>query len=246
MRVWPVLLLVVLAGAVELEVEEQEVAEVQEDTREREVRADNLPPPSRPQRRPSSGAGFSSFLSGLLGSVTKTANVDACPGKCIHALASLMCDSVLEEVQCPSSSMRCCVEKSGGMPPRPSDSSIPGLSLDMPPRPSGSPPRSSPAPREDAEEVTDKPEETTKKKRRKKKKDRTTTTTATTTTKAEEVTTTKPTKKSDKDKDYEYEEESSSSSNTSMSAMSLPSPTIITLGLATYVLTFLCNSKPIF
>ena len=64
MRFWPVLLLVVLAGAVELEGEEQEVAEVQEDTREREVRADNLPPPSRPQRRPGSGAGFSSFLSG--------------------------------------------------------------------------------------------------------------------------------------------------------------------------------------
>ena len=26
--------------------------------------------------------------------MTKTANVDACPGKCIHSLASLMCDEV--------------------------------------------------------------------------------------------------------------------------------------------------------
>ena len=37
-------------------------------------------------------------LAGLLGSVTKTASVASCPGKCIHALASLMCDTVLEEV----------------------------------------------------------------------------------------------------------------------------------------------------
>ena len=38
-------------------------------------------------------------IAGLLGSVTQTANVAACPGKCIHALASLMCDTVLEEVK---------------------------------------------------------------------------------------------------------------------------------------------------
>ena len=54
---------------------------------------------------------------GLLGSVTKTASVDACPGRCIHSLASLICDDVREEVQCPSPNMRCCVEKGGGMPP---------------------------------------------------------------------------------------------------------------------------------
>ena len=30
--------------------------------------------------------------------MTKTASVASCPGKCIHALASLMCDTVLEEV----------------------------------------------------------------------------------------------------------------------------------------------------
>ena len=33
--------------------------------------------------------------------MTQTANVAACPGKCIHALASLMCDTVLEEVKSP-------------------------------------------------------------------------------------------------------------------------------------------------
>ena len=43
---------------------------------------------------------------GFLGSVTKTASADGCPGKCIHALASLMCDSVLENIQCPASNMR--------------------------------------------------------------------------------------------------------------------------------------------
>ena len=31
--------------------------------------------------------------------MTKTASVASCPGKCIHALASLMCDTVLEEVR---------------------------------------------------------------------------------------------------------------------------------------------------
>ena len=103
-----------------------------------------FPLPKQPQSK------FS--VAGLLGSVTQTANVAACPGKCIHALASLMCDTVLEEVpqkpflfettfdlmwlqvQCPSSNMRCCVEKSGGSSPPNRDTSIPGLSLSMPPR----------------------------------------------------------------------------------------------------------------
>merc|ERR1712024_313722 len=147
------------------------------DTRERAERAD-LPPPSRPQRRPGSGAGFSSFLSGLLGSVTQTANGAACPGKCIHALASLMCDTVLEEVQCPSSNMRCCVEKSGGGSPPNRDSSIPGLGLSMPPRPSGSPPR-----KDESEE----------------KERTTTTTTPATTTKKEAASTTEETEDEDED-----------------------------------------------
>merc|ERR1711936_1267715 len=198
-------------------------------TRERAERAD-LPPPSRPQRRPGSGAGFSSFLSGLLGSVTQTANVAACPGKCIHALASLMCDTVLEEVQCPSSNMRCCVEKSsgGGSPPN-RDSSIPGLGLSMPPRPSGSPPRKDEA--EEKEATTENvEEETTKKKKRRKKKDRTTTTTTpSTTTKTEAVSTTEETEDDDEDDSEDDEDETS---NTSMST-----PSISLMMAAVYVLT---------
>ncbi|XP_015172120.1 PREDICTED: serine proteinase stubble [Polistes dominula] len=50
-----------------------------------------------------------SFLSGLLDSITSTAKSADCPGVCVHALATLMCDEVLEDVQCPTSSMRCCV-----------------------------------------------------------------------------------------------------------------------------------------
>merc|ERR1712061_765911 len=65
--------------------------------------------PARQQRPPQ--AGFGSLLSGLLGTITKTADVGTCPGKCIHALASLLCEQVREDVQCPDASMRCCVER---------------------------------------------------------------------------------------------------------------------------------------
>lgn len=51
-----------------------------------------------------------SFLSGLLDSITSTANSADCPGVCVHAFATLICYEVLEDVQCPSASMRCCVE----------------------------------------------------------------------------------------------------------------------------------------
>lgn len=68
------------------------------------------PPQSPARQRPPAGIG--GLLSGLLGTITKTADVSDCPGKCIHAFASLMCDTVMEEVQCPSASMRCCVERS--------------------------------------------------------------------------------------------------------------------------------------
>ena len=61
------------------------------------------------------------IISGLLGSVTQTANVDSCPGKCIHSLASLICDDVREEVECPSPNMRCCVEKGAQLPPPSND-----------------------------------------------------------------------------------------------------------------------------
>ena len=48
---------------------------------------------------------------GLLGTVTQTADISECPGKCIHALASLLCGQVREDIQCPQGNMRCCVEK---------------------------------------------------------------------------------------------------------------------------------------
>ena len=74
---------------------------------------------------------FSDFLwrwsnfSGLLGSITKTADVSECPGKCLHALASLLCEEVREDIQCPAQSMRCCVDRGQGNkpppPPNPND-----------------------------------------------------------------------------------------------------------------------------
>ena len=53
---------------------------------------------------------------GFLGQLTQTADVTECPGKCIHAIASLICDEVKEDVQCPSRSMRCCVERDSRPP----------------------------------------------------------------------------------------------------------------------------------
>ncbi|XP_070161369.1 protein masquerade [Polyergus mexicanus] len=50
------------------------------------------------------------FLSGFLNSLTSTAKIADCPGVCVHALATLMCDNVLEDVQCPTTSMRCCLQ----------------------------------------------------------------------------------------------------------------------------------------
>ena len=43
--------------------------------------------------------------------MTQTADISECPGKCIHALASLLCGQVREDIQCPQGNMRCCVEK---------------------------------------------------------------------------------------------------------------------------------------
>ncbi|XP_050580985.1 protein masquerade [Bombus affinis] len=49
------------------------------------------------------------FLSGLLDSITSTANSADCPGVCVHTFATLICYEVLEDVECPAS-MRCCIE----------------------------------------------------------------------------------------------------------------------------------------
>jgi len=55
--------------------------------------------------------GWGGLISGLLGSITKTAEVNECPGKCLHALASLLCEEVREDIGCPSAQMRCCVDR---------------------------------------------------------------------------------------------------------------------------------------
>lgn len=42
--------------------------------------------------------------------ITSTADSKDCPGVCVHALATIICYDVLEDVACPSPSMKCCVE----------------------------------------------------------------------------------------------------------------------------------------
>ncbi|XP_044313974.1 LOW QUALITY PROTEIN: protein masquerade [Drosophila rhopaloa] len=64
--------------------------------------------PSPSQAQDESLAG--SFLSGLLDTITSTADAKDCPGVCVHTLATLICYEVLEDVACPSASMKCCIE----------------------------------------------------------------------------------------------------------------------------------------
>ncbi|KAL1461117.1 hypothetical protein WDU94_013048 [Cyamophila willieti] len=49
-------------------------------------------------------------LACLLDTITSTAESKDCPGTCVHAIATLICAEVLDDVQCPSPSMRCCLE----------------------------------------------------------------------------------------------------------------------------------------
>jgi len=196
------------------------------DDRPRGERADDaeLPPPRR-RPRPGQSSSFGSFLSGFLGSVTKTAKADGCPGKCIHALASLMCDSVLENIQCPATNMRCCVEKSSSKPkPPPRENKNPLdslLELELPPRPEDK--------KEEAEENEEKPETTTEeiKERKKKKKRRKTTTTTTTTT---EKTTT--------EKESEEDDGVSASSSLSRFHSSHTTLSLVCVSLLTFLQTF--------
>nr|XP_036672047.1 protein masquerade [Drosophila suzukii] len=64
--------------------------------------------PSTSQAQDESLAG--SFLSGLLDTITSTADAKDCPGVCVHTLATLICYEVLDDVACPSASMKCCIE----------------------------------------------------------------------------------------------------------------------------------------
>lgn len=47
---------------------------------------------------------------GLLDSLTSTAESKDCPGVCVHTLATIICYEVLEDIQCPQSNQKCCVE----------------------------------------------------------------------------------------------------------------------------------------
>ncbi|CAH1979410.1 unnamed protein product [Acanthoscelides obtectus] len=66
-----------------------------------------------------------SFLSGLLDTITSTADSKDCPGVCVHTFATIICYDVLENVTCPSSSMKCCVE-----PPPPNTTNTPTVPTD--------------------------------------------------------------------------------------------------------------------
>lgn len=57
---------------------------------------------------------------GLLDTITSTADSKDCPGVCVHTLATLICYEVLENVKCPSPTMRCCVEP----PPLPANGTV--------------------------------------------------------------------------------------------------------------------------
>jgi Clip-domain serine protease homolog masquerade len=55
---------------------------------------------------------FLEMILGLLDTITSTENSKDCPGVCVHALATLICYEVLEDIKCPTASMKCCVESS--------------------------------------------------------------------------------------------------------------------------------------
>lgn len=70
----------------------------------------SAPPPAWAQDESLAG----SFLSGLLDTITSTADAKDCPGVCVHTLATLICYEVLDDVPCPSPSMKCCIENAPG------------------------------------------------------------------------------------------------------------------------------------
>nr|SVE75673.1 EOG090X03V0 [Daphnia hispanica] len=70
------------------------------------------------QPSPTPGSLASSLLSGLFDTITSTSKSKDCPGRCVHVLAALLCEKVLENVSCSEGSMRCCVENRPSPPVR--------------------------------------------------------------------------------------------------------------------------------
>lgn len=58
---------------------------------------------------------FLTSVAGLLDTITSTADSKDCPGVCVHTLATLICYEVLDDIPCPSPSMKCCIESAPGM-----------------------------------------------------------------------------------------------------------------------------------
>lgn len=59
---------------------------------------------------------FFFVFKGLLDSITTTEDSKDCPGVCVHALATLICYEVLDDIPCPSPGMKCCVESAQSVP----------------------------------------------------------------------------------------------------------------------------------
>ena len=51
---------------------------------------------------------------GLLDTITSTEESKDCPGVCVHALATVICYEVLENVSCSKPAMKCCIETPSG------------------------------------------------------------------------------------------------------------------------------------
>ncbi|XP_049784600.1 protein masquerade [Schistocerca cancellata] len=80
-----------------------------------------------------------SFISGLLDSITSTEEARDCPGMCVHKWATLICYEVLEDVACPSATMRCCLEEPGN-----ATAAQPAADRPSPPPPPPPPPKHQP------------------------------------------------------------------------------------------------------
>nr|CAG4636904.1 EOG090X03V0 [Ceriodaphnia reticulata]SVE72856.1 EOG090X03V0 [Ceriodaphnia reticulata] len=70
------------------------------------------------QPSPTPASLASSLLSGLFDTITSTSKSKDCPGRCVHVLAALLCEKVLDNVTCSEASMRCCVENRPSPPAR--------------------------------------------------------------------------------------------------------------------------------